>query len=45
MLLDAIKKKIANLKSWQWFLLLYVVGFTTLVSASYGIKFLMTGLP
>ncbi|WP_187424901.1 hypothetical protein [Marinomonas sp. IMCC 4694] len=40
-----LKEKTAKLKAWQWFLLLYGVGFVTLVSASYGIKLLMTGLP
>lgn len=43
--LKSLKEKIAKLKSWQWFLLFYLVGFVTLVSVSYSIKLLMTGLP
>ncbi|MBJ7539767.1 hypothetical protein [Marinomonas transparens] len=45
MLLERIKAKLSVLKSWQWFLLLYLGGFITVLSASYGIKLLMTGLP
>lgn len=40
-----LKEKSANLKTWQWFALLYIVGFVSLVSVSYGIKLLMAGLP
>jgi hypothetical protein len=42
---NTIKNKVARLKSWQWFLLLYLIGFTAVFSMSYGIKLLMTGLP
>ena len=45
MLLKSLKEKAAKLKSWQWFLLLYGVGFVGVLTASYGIKLLMTGLP
>lgn len=41
----SLKEKVAKLKSWQWFLLLYGVGFIAVLTASYGIKLLMTGLP
>ena len=40
-----LKEKSAKLKSWQWFALLYLIGFVSLVSVSYGIKLLMAGLP
>ena len=42
---ERLKSTIAKLKSWQWFLLLYLTGFATVLCASYGIKLLMTGLP
>ena len=45
MSLKKLKAKAAKLKSWQWFLLLYGVGFVAVLTASYGIKLLMTGLP
>ncbi|SEF79166.1 hypothetical protein [Oceanospirillum linum] len=45
MLLKGLKIKMAKLKSWQWFLLLYLGGFAAVLSVSYGIKLLMTGLP
>jgi hypothetical protein len=44
-MLKRLKEKLAKLKSWQWFLLLYLAGFVAVFSASYGIKLLMTGLP
>lgn len=40
-----LKGKLAELKSWQWFLLLYGAGFIAVICTSYGIKLLMTGLP
>ena len=45
MSLKNLKEKTAKLKSWQWFLLLYGVGFIAVLMTSYGIKLLMTGLP
>lgn len=45
MFLKSLKEKAAKLKSWQWFLLLYGVGFVAVLTASYCIKLLMTGLP
>jgi hypothetical protein len=44
-MLKRLKTTVAKLKSWQWFLLLYLAGFVAVFSASYGIKLLMTGLP
>jgi hypothetical protein len=44
-MLKCLQAKLAKLKSWQWFLLLYLAGFVAVFSASYGIKLLMTGLP
>lgn len=45
MSLKSLKAKAAKLKSWQWFLLLYGAGFIAVLTTSYGIKLLMTGLP
>jgi hypothetical protein len=44
-MLKRLKEKLAKLKSWQWFLLLYLAGFVVVFSTSYSIKLLMTGLP
>ncbi|MBR7890074.1 hypothetical protein J9B83_14260 [Marinomonas sp. A79] len=41
----SLKEKTEKLKTWQWFLLFYGIGFVVLVSMSYGIKLLMLGLP
>lgn len=41
----SLKEKASKLKSWQWFLLLYGIGFIAILTMSYGIKLLMTGLP
>lgn len=45
MLFKSIKDKLAHLKSWQWFLLLYLGGSITLILTSYGIKLLIAGIP
>ncbi|ETX09623.1 hypothetical protein MUS1_06770 [Marinomonas ushuaiensis DSM 15871] len=45
MFFKTIKEKMSYLKSWQWFLLLYLGGSIALILTSYGIKLLMTGLP
>ncbi|PYF82482.1 hypothetical protein DFP75_103310 [Marinomonas alcarazii] len=45
MSLKSLKEKAAKLKPWQCFLLLYGIGFIAILTASYGIKLLMTGLP
>jgi hypothetical protein len=41
----SIKNKVSQLKSWQWFLLLYLGGSIALILTSYGIKLLMATLP
>ncbi|WP_347984929.1 hypothetical protein [Marinomonas sp. 5E14-1] len=43
-MLQFIKAKTARLKSWQWFLLLYLGGTLTLISISYGIKLFIAGI-
>ncbi len=45
MSLKQLKEKADKLKPWQWFALLYLVGFVTVIAAAYGIKLLMAGLP
>lgn len=45
MLLKSMKDKVARLKSWQWFLLLYLVGFISLVATSYLLKLFIKVLP
>lgn len=40
-----LKNKLAHLKSWQWFLLLYLVGFISLVATSYLLKLFIKVLP
>ncbi|MEP3351461.1 MAG: hypothetical protein ABJN96_16100 [Marinomonas sp.] len=40
-----LKDKLAELKSWQWFLLLYLVGFISLVATSYLLKLFIKVLP
>jgi len=45
MFFKSIKNKLSQLKSWQWFLLLYLGGSIALILMSYGIKLLMTTLP
>jgi len=40
-----LKNKLAYLKSWQWFLLLYLVGFISLVATSYLLKLFIKVLP
>ena len=45
MSLKSLKDKAARLKTWQWFLLLYGIGFIAILTTSYSIKLLMTGLP
>jgi hypothetical protein len=40
-----LKEKCSNLKTWQWFLLLYLGGSIALISISYGMKLLMAALP
>ncbi|MCV2404130.1 hypothetical protein OFY17_14790 [Marinomonas sp. C2222] len=41
----SIKAKTAHFKSWQWFLLLYLVGFISLVATSYLLKLFIKTLP
>ncbi|MEP0072992.1 MAG: hypothetical protein ABJE79_09820 [Marinomonas sp.] len=40
-----LKDKLAELKSWHWFLLLYLVGFISLVATSYLLKLFIKVLP
>ncbi|NLQ18002.1 hypothetical protein HGG82_10220 [Marinomonas sp. M1K-6] len=41
----SLKEKTAKLKPWQWFGLLYIIGFIAIICLSYGIKLMITGLP
>lgn len=45
MFFKSMKDKVARLKSWQWFFLLYLVGFISLVATSYLLKLFIKVLP